>query len=204
MKKAIVASLLSISVAAACHGQGTFQTITFDGPPAVAPGTAVGATSYYEGEMAFLPIPHPPPGVPTFTRVGSNPAPFRPDDGSAYVQAALGDTLMFSFTNGSTFGVYSVDLAEYSTAVGPMNVHFVGYRHDGTTVTADFLPGANFQTFYFDQQFTGLDRVELPNPGWSLDNVAVFVPEPGAGTLLLLGCAAFGAFKLWRRHKKWK
>jgi hypothetical protein len=59
-----------------------------------------------------------------------------------------------------------------------MSVHFVGYRHDGTTVTADFLPGTNFQTFYFDQSFTNLDRVEIPTFGWSLDNLVVSAPAP--------------------------
>jgi hypothetical protein len=50
-------------------------------------------------------------------------------------------------------------------------VHIVGYRHDGTTVTTDVETGGiNFHTVYFSPSFTGLDRVEIPNYGWSLDN----------------------------------
>jgi hypothetical protein len=189
-------------LAAVACGQGT-MTITFDGPPLQPPGTAYTTTNYSESGMLFLPIPHPPPGLPSFGRVGSPPpGAALPDNGSAYLDAALGQTLMLSFTNGSVFDLFSVDLAEYSTVVGPLNVHFVGYRHDGTTVTADFLPGVNFQTFYFDQQFSGLDRVELPNPGWSLDNLRVVVPEPSGTALLLLGASALGAFEIRRRRRK--
>ncbi len=46
---------------------------------------------------------------------------------------------MFSFTNSLTFGVVSVDLAEYSTVAPiPFNVSFFGYRFDGSVVTTNF------------------------------------------------------------------
>jgi hypothetical protein len=135
--------------------------------------------------------------------------PADPQDGTAYLRAALGDSLMFSFTDGSLFDLVSVDLAEYSTGQAyPLTVEFVGYYPDGSTVTTGFTtdgiidgtgPLADFQTFYFDSKdWSGLTRVEIPSFGWSLDNLVVAVPEPSAGALLLLGTMALGALK-WRK-----
>ncbi len=103
---------------------------------------------------------------------------------------------MFSFTNGLEFNLGSVDLAEYSTSVpGSVTVHFIGYRPNGSMVTADLTTDGvidgtgllpDFQTFTFGPQFAGLDRVEIPGYGWSLDNLVVSVPEPGTWSLLLL------------------
>lgn len=178
---------------AQCQGQGTLQ-ITFDGPPVQPPGTAKIVQEYDEAGMSFTPIPGSLYG---FVRVGINPVGGRPDNGTAYLQAGLGSTLRFSFTNGTYFDLVSVDLAEYSTLFQePLMVHFVGYRHDGTVVTTDVTtdgiidgtgPLADFQTFYFSSPFTDLDRVEIPTYGWSLDNLVVSrdVPEPPAGHLLV-------------------
>jgi hypothetical protein len=104
---------------------------------------------------------------------------------------------MFSLTNGGAFGLTSVDLAEYSTAFqSPLTVHFVGHRQDGSTVTTDFVtdgvidgtgPLADFVTFYFDQEWTDLTRVEIPGWGWSLDNLVVAIPEPSGVALFLSG-----------------
>ncbi|MBE0543242.1 MAG: PEP-CTERM sorting domain-containing protein [Verrucomicrobia bacterium] len=35
-------------------------------------------------------------------------------------------------------------------------------------------------------------RVEIPNYGWSLDNLVMAVPEPGTWALLFLGAALVG------------
>ena len=104
---------------------------------------------------------------------------------------------MFSFTDGSLFGVASVDLAEYSTVVpSAVTVHFIGYRYDGSTISQDFTtdgimdgtgPLADFQIFLFSPGWSGLTRVEVPTYGWSLDNLVVSVPEPASWTVLLLG-----------------
>lgn len=98
-----------------------------------------------------------------------------------------------------------MDLAEYSTVVpDAVTVHFVGYRLDGSTVTTDFTtdgiidgtgPLADFQTFYFGPEFSGLTRVEIPTSGWSLDNLVFTVPEPSAGALLFLGAMALLAHR---------
>lgn len=210
--------LVILSVQAKCHGQGTLQ-ITFDGPPAQPPDSQYAKTNYYESGMLFTGIaytngPLVYPG--TFGRIGAasetnSPISIYPYDGSDYLDASLGDSLMFSFTNGSLFGLVSVDLAEYSTLFSnePAMVPFFGYRQDGSTVTNIFTtdgfidgtgPGADFQTFYF-KNFTDLTRVEIPTFGWSLDNLVVSIPEPSAGVLLLLSGVALGALK-WRNRPR--
>ena len=132
-----------------------------------------------------------------------------PENGTAYLQALAGDSLMFSFSNGSLFSLNAVDLAEYSTSFpNPLTVHFVGYRSDGSTVTTDFTtdgiidgtgPLADFQTFTFGPQFTDLNRVEIPTSLWSLDNLIVTpIPEPST-----IGMFAFGVLLLgWRLRRR--
>jgi len=203
----MIATSLSACVCAAaiCYGQGTFQTITFDGPPILAPGTARVVTNYYESGMYFTPLP----GYSGFGRRGATTNALWPDNGTAFIQAALAppESVMFSFTNGSSFGVRSVDLSEYSTVVpGAETVDFIGYRPDGSTVTNSFTtPGyggtgpLTFQTYYFGPEFSGLNRVAVPTFG-SMDNLGVIVPEPRAGALLLLGGTALGALRLRRRR----
>jgi hypothetical protein len=202
MKIRIALLLLGCSsVVAYC--QGTLQ-ITFDGPPIIAPGTGVEVTNYNESGMLFTPLL----GSYGFGRYGAS-YPSDPQDGTAFLKAALGDSLMFRFANGSAFDLASVDLAEYSTGQPyPVTVQFIGYYTDGSTVTSSFTtdgiidgtgPLADFQTFYFDSKdWSGLTRVEIPSFGWSLDNLVVAVPEPSAGALLLLGSLALGALK-WRK-----
>ena len=123
-----------------------------------------------------------------------------PDNGTACVQTSLGDSLVFSFTNGGLFDLLSVDLGEYSTVVpDAAAVRFIGYRPDGSTVTRNLTtdgiidgtgPLPDFQTFAFTG-FTGLSRVEVPGFGWSLDNLRVTpVPEPATGVLVFAGGVA--------------
>jgi hypothetical protein len=175
--------------------QETHQ-ITFDGVPFQPPGSASFVQQYYEADMWFRPLGVVGPGN-GFVRVGAQPVPGRPDNGTSYLQAALGNSLVFSFLDGSVFNLVSVDLAEYSIVVpNAVTVPFVGYRFDGSVVNASFTtdgiidgtgPIADFETFHFGPDFSGLTRVEIPTYGWSLDNVAVSVPEPAVGTLLLFG-----------------
>lgn len=179
------------------HAQGTLQ-ITFDEPPE-RPGTQHGVTEYFESGMWFKPVGPYDPGN-QFARNGGG-IPYYPDNGTTYLQAALGESLMLSFTDSSAFDLVSVDLAEYSTAVADaVTVPFVGYRPDGSTVTAYFTtdgiidgtgPLADFQTFHFGQEFSGLIRVEIPTYGWSLDNLVVAVPEPGSGILFIVAVFTF-------------
>jgi hypothetical protein len=192
---AIATLLLSLCSATS---QGTF-TVTLDGPPLQAPGTARIVQSYSESSVWFAPIPGSEYG---FVRRGSNPIPGWPNDGTAYVQAGGGSTLMLGLDGGSSFDPVSVDLAEYSDIVrDPVTVHFVGYRQDGTVLTDDITTAGVFngiapvfQTFTFDSGFSGLVRVEIPYSLWSLDNLTLrhSVPEPGTGALLGVGAALLG------------
>ena len=127
-----------------------------------------------------------------------------PSNGTAYLNAALGETLLFRFADGSLFDLLAVDLAEYSTVVPKaVSVRFVGYFPDGSTIvetrTTDGImdgggPLADFETVYF-QGWTGLERVEIPTFGWSLDNLVVAIPEPGTGALLLLSGLLLGVVR---------
>ena len=198
----VCALLLSVCVA---NAQGTFQTlsITFDGPPLQPPGSAGVIQSYREAGVWFAPIP----GTDGFIRRGSSPPLGWPDNGTACVLGSLGDSLMFGLDDGSDFGLASVDLAEWSTAYPEaVTVPFVGYRRDGSTVTASFTtdgimdgtgPLADFQTVYFGPEFAGVYRVRIPAYGWSLDNLVVSIPEPGTSTLLAIGAVlvALGSSK---------
>jgi hypothetical protein len=196
---------------AQCCGQGTFVRITFDGPPVIALDTAIIVTNYYESGMSFTPIDPNAPWAGFVRRNGGGHYGYYPDNGTAYLQADAQSTLKFNSWNGSVFDLVSVDLAEYSTVVpDAVTVHFVGYRQDGSTVATDFTtdgiidgpgPLADFQTFYFGPEFSGLTRVEVPSEPWSLDNLVVVqggVPEPGTGTLVVVGAGMLG-LRLLRR-----
>ena len=197
------ATLLLSSIG--CEAQGSF-TITFDGPPPQPPGTGRIIQRYDEGGMMFTPIS----GLIGFVRSGGGIS-FFPENGTTYLQAPLGSTLMIRLTSASPFDLISVDLAEYSTVVpDAVTVHFVGYRFDGSIVTQDFTtdgiidgtgPGVDFETFHFSPEFSNLSRVEIPTYGWSLDNLVV-VPEPGAWSLIILGAVvATIVFRNGRRRK---
>jgi hypothetical protein len=193
----LAASLLS--PLALCHGQGKVVRITFDGPPVVAPGTAIFVQQYYESGILFRPIGVVGSGN-GFVRRGTSPRPGWPDDGTAYVQASLGDSLMFSSVDGSLFDLSSVDVAGYSAVVPDVTAYFIGYRADGSTVTTSFLgSGLVFSTLHFGPEFSNLVRVEVPDFG-SLDNLVISIPEPSTGSLLTLGALLIGPRLIRRRR----
>jgi hypothetical protein len=172
-----------------CYGQGTFH-VTFDGPPPQAPGTVFSVQQYQESGLLFTSLGF------SFGRAGGEVSAL-PENGTAYLQAALTQSLQFMFLNGSPFDLVSVDLAEYSTVVpNAATVQFVGYRLDGSTVTTSFTTDGNidgtgplndFETFFFGPEFSSLIRVEIPSAGWSLDNLFVTpIPEPSTCALLFI------------------
>ena len=161
-----------------CLGQGTLQ-INFNGSPAQSPGTGAIIQQYTESGMSFTPLP----GDVLIRNGGGMPG--YPDNGSAYLQ---GGSLSFGFSDGTLFGLNSVDLAGYSDAVPDFSVEFIGYLFNGSIVTQSFSgSGIAFQTFSFGPQFTGLTQVEISTPDWSLDNLVVSVPEPGVSQFAILG-----------------
>jgi hypothetical protein len=196
------AVLLVFTSQLCCFSQGVLN-ITFDGSPTQPSGTAYSVNSYSESGILFTPAI----AGGQFGRCGGGIS-FFSENGTAYLLAALGDSLQFNFLDGQIFNLNSVDLAEYSTVVpNAVTVHFIGYHPDGSTVTQDFTtdgiidgtgPLADFQTFQFNPLFSNLVRVEIPNFGWSLDNLVITpTPEPSTVWLGLLGG---GLLFLLRRH----
>lgn len=205
---------LAITLSMACfcpatNAQGTFnRTIRFEGPPAIAPGSNVGSTNYYEDSMTFVPINM----AEQFTRAGGGVS-FFPENNTAYILQSRFDSLSGSRGQVSRFGLYSVDLAEFSTLYAfPAVVQFIGYRSDGSIVTTEFTtdgiidgtgPLPDFQTFYFGSEFSNLVRFDAPSHTYALDNLVFFdvIPEPGTWALLVLGGASVGC-RFWQRRPR--
>ena len=197
MKALLLSGVSLVMFVHASFGQGTF-TVTFERGSRVGVGATV--YNYQQGGMTFTSI-----YGNAFTLQGMNGGDpdlsFLPDNGTAYVQTANSETLSFSSSTGGLFILQSVDLAEYSTVFQePTTVQFIGYRPDGSFITQDFTtdgiidgtgPLADFQTFTFGSDWTGLSRVDIPTYGWSLDNL-VITPAPEPGTLGL-GALGIGA-----------
>jgi hypothetical protein len=174
--------------------QGTLA-ITFDGPPIIPRGSGIVVQSYYESGFYFSGLP----SSDGFTRQGGG-SPLIPDNGTAYVQAGAGDSLVFSNLNGNVFSLQAVDLAAFSTAAPNFSVPFVGYRANGSIVATNFSgSGINFRTVHFGPDFSGLSRVEIPAYAWSLDNLVVSIPEPSQ-ELLVVGCCLAGLVLRRRGH----
>ncbi len=197
-----VCSLLTFAAPDAVAQGTTRWTVTFDGRPYIPRGTAVLIPQYFEGDMWFRAIGGVPPSPPYYLgRSGGGEEGF-PENGTAYLVAALDGSLAVSSVSGLRFSLVAVDLAEFSTLYQtPATVRFVGYKADGSTVTTNLVtdgiidglgPLADFQTFYFDSRFADVVRVEVPTYGWSLDNmVFADVPEPGIWALLVAGATAW-------------
>ncbi|MGI8966453.1 MAG: PEP-CTERM sorting domain-containing protein, partial [Limisphaerales bacterium] len=149
-----------------------------------------------------------------FPRVGGGITNL-PENGTAWIGSAANDSVKVTSTSGAAFDLVSVDLAELSTtkyANGPVTVLFAGYYPNGSFITTQFTTDGfilgdgvfpDFQTFYFDSRFTGLQRVEIPHiAGWSLDNLGVAVPEPSSLVLFGLGGLFAAARLLYHRRSK--
>ncbi len=194
----IIIPFLVVFVAPAfCSAQGTLA-ISFDGPPAQPTNTQFGITSYTEAGMLFEPGPDDFDGQ--FERNTGGSALY-PNDKTAYLQAGFGESLEFNFSNGSLFGLSTVNLAAYGVNQPDYTVDFIGYRSDGSTINTSFSgTGIQFQTYNFSSDWSsGLTEVVIPNAPWSLDNLAVIVPEPGSTEMFALGAVEVS---LWRSRRK--
>lgn len=198
--RAAAVTLVLCVVSSHTHAQGFLRTITFDGAPIILPGNGRVETYYYEDSMAFTPIS----GGEFFSRQGPGREAF-PENGTVYMIQPFGGSISgyrAQFPTPSHFGLYSVDLAEFSTLYNyPASIEFVGYLADGSAVTTTFTTDgiidgtgslADFQTFYFGQEFADIVRFEAPGNTYAMDNLVFFdvVPEPTSGALLLVGGAA--------------
>ena len=208
-RRLLFAAALGVLAGAFSSMGQTILTIAFEGPPSVPFATGRAESAYSESGMRFGRL-----GIDDILRVSSGYFA-DPDNGTTYLVGALGghsNTVTIGLTAGWTFDLRSVDLAEYLFSTEPTAVRFLGYRHDGSIVTTDLTtdgindsigPQADFQTFHFGPEFSGLDRIEIPSHGWSLDNLVVLIPEPSSLVLLAGGecCALAYALRSSRRRR---
>ena len=165
-----------------------------------APGVVNGG-GYLFRDSALI-VPNPTPGY------------FEPPvNDSKYIASFTGSQALFRSADGTPFRLFSLDLAEYSSAnAAPTPVTVTGTRAGGTTISTvltldghvDALPDPpDFQTFTFGSGWTNLSQVTfLANyppygnlvVGISFDNFAVEpIPEPNLWPALL-------ALLPFRRH----
>lgn len=168
-------------------------------------------TSYQELGMRFQVVV--PPGTSGYDvmgiTLGAGNTPqngttfmdwFRVNNPYQYVELTL--------TNGSTFGLASVQLADpINPSPSVVPIAFVGYLSDGTSLTNTFsTPGAGPSTFApytFNSDFSSatLTRVDIFAPRWAMDNLVFVIPEPGFFSLFGIGALALLWLQLSRRRR---
>ncbi len=189
------------------EGQGT---VTFNPIPPSLGGTY----NYHEQGMLFRVAADPPHIVYDLTfRGGTQYSPYSPYNGTPYMTfhtAGQSNYVVLSLTNGNTFGLMSVDLADpQNLSYAPqIPVSLIGVKTDNSVVTATFTTPiggtTNFTSFQFGSDFaSGLTRVEIPSWVWAMDNLVFdnVVPEPGSGGLALLALVVFGVRAACRRWR---
>jgi len=128
------------------------------------------------------------------TRIGALSSP----NGTAYMRyfgryAQYGEYVTLGREVGSAFGLLAVDLKDPLVPIPyPVPVLFRGFKDDGAVVEQTFVPlnRLQFATFTFEPSFaSGLTRVDILSDYWAMDNL-VWIPEPAAGSLLVLGLLA--------------
>jgi hypothetical protein len=191
----ILAGIVSAS------GQGT---INFDHP-------LFGGTHYSQLGMGFgVVIPTRGTGSPNYDSFVVDNGSYQPYPNTYYMlfyqQFSPDDYVRFNLTNGYTFGLTSIDLADPNyPSVSPVSIMFIGTLANGSMVTNTFTTPGNgttiFQNYLFNADFaSGLSSVAIQAPRWAMDNL-VFgnvapVPEPCAGSLLVAGLLVIGGWKL--------
>jgi len=107
--------------------------------------------------------------------------------------AQYGEYVTLGREDGSAFGLLAVDLKDPLVPIPyPVPVLFRGFKEDGAVVEQTFVPlnRLQFETFTFEPSFaSGLTRVDILSDYWAMDNL-VWIPEPAAGSLLVLGLLA--------------
>ena len=205
----LVGIMAALTPTIAVHGQGT---IVFSGQ--VAPY----GTNYYELGMLFqVIIPTRGTGLPNYDSMGIIPPntynnfPTNSTPCLAFSQLlSPDDYVAFSLTNGYSFGLISVQLADpNSPSYSQVSIMFEGFKTDGSTVTNTFVTPGNGANYLLSYQFTSvfasdLTSVSILSPRWAMDNLVfgnVVVPEPATGSLLAVGLLAFAVHRIrvWRR-----
>ena len=172
-------------------------TITFDAHP------YFGGTNYIELGMQLRVI-NPVNNYGMGALLGGGNSPYNGTPYMSYIQQGGSDYIALNLTNGSSFGLASVWLADLAApSLSPVPISFVGLLSNGSSVTNIFTtPGGGattFQSYLFSSDFaSGLTSVDILAPRWAMDNL-VFgnvapVPEPGTACLLVVG----GLLVAWR------
>jgi hypothetical protein len=213
MKKTLVKMIIGILFFAlqATHTANAQGTVTFNAPW-IDNGIAYFSLRQFDG-MSFRVNPYPPQPHDDVMHVGATGPSGYPHNGTPYLgfsnTLGIPQFVVFAWTNaastgqsfldGAPFGLVSVDLADpLAPSLSPVSITFNGFRADGSMVSETFTTPGNgattFETYSFGPDFAwGLTRVEIPSPVWAMDNI-MYVPEPGAGSLFLLGLLTLG----WR------
>jgi hypothetical protein len=186
-------------------------TVTFN-----SPWINLGVSSsynYYDATGMWFRVAADPPHFvyDPMVRIGSYHYDQAPYNGTPYMTFATtgqSNYVVLSLTNGNTFGLMSVDLAnpQYLSPTQQITISLNGVRADNSVVAATFTTPiggvTNFTTFQFGSDFaSGLTQVRIPSPVWAMDNLVFgnVVPEPGCGGLALLALMVFG-FRAARRR----
>lgn len=121
-----------------------------------------------------------------------------PSNGTAFMQYDEFSSLNFGFADNSLMNLVSIDLAELGPS--PVSITFLaqlpGSEIISQTLTTDgiFGSGNDFETFFFDSAFSGVDYVYIAdvsgtmNVNFAFDNINVSaVPVPAAVWLFISG-----------------
>ena len=118
------------------------------------------------------------------------------------------DYVSLHLTNGSTFGLTSVWLADPSeTSPARVSISFIGSLVGGSTVTNTFVTLGSgkyaFQNYTFNPDFaSGLLSVQIDASRWAMDNLVFSIPEPGSGALLVLALVPLALRKRPERSRR--
>ncbi len=123
-----------------------------------------------------------------------------PFNGTAFMQYESFSSLNFGMSDDSLMNLVSIDLSELSS--GPVSVEFIGQLPGSIMVSQTFTTdgifgtGNDFETFFFDDVFQGVDYFFVSNAfhgnHFAFDNVNIdSVPLPASVWLFVSGLLGF-------------
>jgi hypothetical protein len=203
MPPCLFCTLVAILLLAAVEEAPAQSVITFNEPWLSAPGI-VRYADYYEQGLWFRVVNSyqqlPASDLVRWSAAAGAAMPYNGTPFMQYARYRYDDHVLFTQTDGSAFGLVSVDLAEdQAPSLTPIPITFTGYRpgyyepYVSVTFTTAGGGTSAFETLYFPPEFAaGLVRVEIPSTRWAMDNLVWVVPEPATVRVFLLGLLALG------------
>ena len=211
MKKIYLIIVFLVTVSFRLHAQGV---IDFDSGYMVRTGDfSSQVNTYYEKGFQFY-VVVPTPGIGgikyDWLQVGgagqiATGLPYNPTAGLTFQRFYSPDSYVaFCQTSGEAFGLSSVQLGTtwgITMNMGDLPVTFEGIKAGGVTVYQTFTvlgsDWQNWQTFYFDSDFSsGLLSVNILTKLLLMDNLQ-FIPEPSTTILV-----SFGLLAGWRMLRR--